>query len=58
MMEYALEELIEWMENDDIIDACVHEDYEDVMCYTNRSRNTICVRRDANGNILDAWMEW
>ena len=58
MMEYALEELNEWMEYDEIINTHTHEDYEDVMCYTNRSRNIICVKRDASGNVVDAWMEW
>ena len=58
MKEYALAELNEWMEYDEIIDTYTHEDYEDVICHTNRSRNTICVKRDEDGNILDAWMEW
>lgn len=52
-----LEELKEWIEEDFIGETHVHEDYEDVMVYISKNRNLICVRKDAEGNIIDIWDE-
>lgn len=57
MKEYALNELQEWMENSNIRSTWKHEDYDDVMVYQNKSLNIICVKRDTDGNVLDAWIE-
>jgi hypothetical protein len=57
MKEYALNELQEWMENKNIRSTWKHEDYDDVMVYQNKTLNVICVKRDADGNVLDAWIE-
>lgn len=57
MKEYALAELNDWMEYDQLFKTYTHEDYNDVTCYVSRSRDIICVRKDADGNVVDAWME-
>ena len=57
MKEYALNELQEWMKNNNIRSTWEHEDYDDVMVYQNKSLNVICVKRDADGKVLDAWIE-
>lgn len=55
--ETAMKEFAEWIELDYIYDSWTHEDYEDVIVYKSRSANIICVRRDENGKVLEAWME-
>lgn len=55
--ERTMKEFTEWIELDYICDSWTHEDYEDVTVYKNRSGNIICIRRDENGKVLEAWME-
>lgn len=53
----TMKEFAEWIELDDIYKTWTHEDYEDVTVYENRSGDIICIRRDENGEVLEAWME-
>jgi hypothetical protein len=55
--ENTMKELAEWTELNYIYESWTHEDYEDVTVYESRSGNIICVRRDENGTVLEAWME-
>ena len=55
--EKTMKEFAEWIELDYIYDSWTHEDYEDVTVYESRSANIICIRRDENGKVLEAWME-
>ena len=57
MKEYALNELKEWMKDDNIRKTWESEDEDNVMVYQSRSLDVICVRKDEGGNIVDAWME-
>lgn len=57
MKEHALSELQEWMESNNIRNTWEHEDYEDVTVYQNKSLDIICVKRNVDGNVLDAWVE-
>ncbi len=57
MKEYAINEYNEWVEDDNIRNSWEHEDYEDVTVYQSKSLDIICIRRDANGTIVDAWVE-
>ena len=57
MKEYALNELKEWMEDDNIRKTWESEDEDNVMVYQSRSLDVICVRKDEDGNIVDAWIE-
>lgn len=34
-----------------------HEDYDDVTVYKNVNGDIVCVQRDDNGKIIDAWIE-
>lgn len=57
MKEYALNELQEWIEDNNIRNTWEDEDDENVMVYQSKSLDIICVQRDADGNAIDAWME-
>lgn len=57
MKEYALNELQEWIEDGNIRNTWEHEDYDDVTVYQSKSLDIICVQRDADDNVVDAWME-
>lgn len=56
-MQYALEELVYWQITNNIRDSWIDEDDENVEVYQSKSLDIICVKRDAEGNIVDAWME-
>ena len=56
-MQYALEELVYWQTTDNIRNTWIDEDDEDVEVYQSKSLDIICVKRDAEGNIVDAWIE-
>ena len=56
-MMNTINEFNEWIALDYIYKSWTHEDYEDVTVYENRSGNIICIKRDDNGKIIDAWME-
>ena len=56
-MELAINTYNEWIEYNDIWDSWTHEDYPDVTVYENRSANIICIQRDTDGKIIDAWIE-
>ncbi len=47
----------EWIAEDRIYKTWEHEDYEDVMVYEDINADIICIQRDANGTIVDAWAE-
>ena len=55
--EATMKEFAEWIELDYIFDSWNHEDYEDVTVYESQSGNIICIRKDKNGEVLEAWME-
>ena len=55
--ERSMRELAEWVELDYIYNSWTHEDYENVTVYESRSGNIICVRKDENNKVLEAWME-
>lgn len=57
IMQLVLEELVYWQITNNIRDSWAHEDDEDVEVYQSKSLDIICVKRDAEGNIVDAWME-
>lgn len=57
MKEYTLNELKEWMEDDNIRNTWISEDEDNVMVYQSRSLDIICVLKDESGNIVDAWIE-
>ena len=56
-MKYIINEYNEWVEDNNIRSSWAHEDYEDVMVYQSKSLDIICIRRDTNDNIVEAWME-
>lgn len=56
-MMNTINEFNEWIAFDYIYKSWTHEDYEDVTVYENRSGNIICIQRDNNGKIIDAWTE-
>jgi hypothetical protein len=47
----------EMIEENRINDAWEHEDYDNVMVYKDVNGNIVCVERNANGEIIDAWTE-
>ena len=53
----TMEEFDKWVELDYIYKSWIHEDYPDTTVYEDRTLNIICVRRDENGKIIEAWME-
>jgi hypothetical protein len=55
--EKVMREFTEWVESDYIYKSWTHEDYEDVTVYENLNGDIICIRRDENGKVLEAWME-
>lgn len=57
MMQYALEELNYWQTTNNIRNTWTDEDDDDVEVYQSKSLDIICVKRDAEGNAVDAWME-
>lgn len=56
-MMSTINEFNEWITLGYIYKSWTHEDYEDVTVYENRSGNIICIKRDNNGKIIDAWTE-
>lgn len=55
--ENTMKEFAEWIELDYIDHAWIHEDYEDVTVYESQSGDIICICKDENGKVLEAWME-
>ena len=55
--ENTMKEFVEWTKLDYIYDSWTHEDYDDVTVYESRSADIICIRKDENGNVLEAWKE-
>lgn len=60
-MKKAIEKIIkkfnDWKENERIYDEWESEDDENVTVYEDVEGDIICIERDANGNIVDAWEE-
>ena len=46
-----------WKENELIYNEWESEDDENVTVYEDVEGDIICIERDANGNIVDAWEE-
>ena len=44
-----------WVANNDIYNEWEHEDYDNVTVYENIDGDIICIERDNNGEIIDAW---
>jgi hypothetical protein len=55
--ENTMREFAEWIDLEYIYKSWTHEDYEDVTVYERRNGDIICIRRDENGKVLEAWME-
>lgn len=47
----------EMVEDDMINKTWEHEDYDNVMVYEDVNGDIVCVKRDTNGEIIDAWVE-
>jgi hypothetical protein len=47
----------EMVEDDFIYKTWTHEDYEDVTVYEDVNGDIVCVQRDEDGKIIDAWVE-
>lgn len=46
-----------WKENNLIYKEWESEDYDNVMIYEDVNGDIICIEKDKNGNIIDAWEE-
>ena len=55
--EKTMKEFAKWVELDYIHKTWTHEDYEDVTVYESLNADIICICRDENGTVLEAWME-
>lgn len=53
----AMKKYLQWVEDDFIHTEWEHEDYENVMVYEDVNGDIICIERDENNNIIDAWEE-
>lgn len=47
----------EMVEEDMVHETWTHEDYDDVTVYENVNGDIVCVQRDNNGKVVDAWTE-
>lgn len=47
----------EWVAEDRIHKTWEHEDYEEVTVYEDIDGDIICIERDTNGTVVDAWEE-
>ncbi len=52
-----IEKYNEWKKEDCIVREHIHEDYDDIVCYFNNFDDMIAIRRDENGNIIEAYEE-
>ena len=47
----------EMVEDDMIHKTWTHEDYKDVTVYEDVNGDIVCIQRDENDQIVDAWLE-
>ena len=52
-----MEKYNEWVAENRIARVEKHPDYNDITCYFNNYDDMICIQRDENGNIIDAYEE-
>lgn len=53
----VMEKYNEWIAEDRIERVENHPDYDDITCYFDNYDDMICIQRDENGNIIDAYEE-
>lgn len=53
----AIKKYEQWVEDDRIWKTWEHEDYEDTMVYEDTAGDIVCIQRNAEGKIIDAWEE-
>ena len=53
----ALQFYEEMVKDDMVYTTWTHEDYDDVTVYEDINGNIVCVQRDEEGKIIDAWIE-
>lgn len=56
-IEKIIKKFNDWKENELIYKKWESEDYDNVTIYEDVEGDIICIERDANGNIVDAWEE-
>lgn len=56
-VEKIIKKFNDWKENELIYKEWKSEDYDNVTVYEEVNGDIICIERDANGNIVDAWEE-
>ena len=56
-MKHIIAEYEEWVAEDYIWKTWEHEDYDNTIVYEARNGDIICIRRDENGKIVEAWGE-
>ena len=56
-VEKIIKKFNNWKENELIYKEWESEDYDNVTVYEDVEGDIICIERDANGNIVDAWEE-
>ena len=56
-VEKIIKKFNDWKENELIYKEWESEDYDNVTVYEDVEGDIICIERDANGNIVDAWEE-
>ncbi len=47
----------EMIADDMVYKTWVHEDYDDVMVYEDVNGNIVCLQKNENGEVIDAWTE-
>ena len=53
----AIKRYEQWVEDDRIWKIWEHEDYEDTMVYEDTAGDIVCIQRNVEGKIIDAWEE-
>jgi hypothetical protein len=56
-VEKIIKKFNDWKENELIHKEWESEDYDNVTVYEDVEGDIICIERDANGNIVEAWEE-
>lgn len=54
-MKKALKKYRQWVKNNSIVDSWDHEDYDNTIVYEDINGDIVCIQRDNEGNIVDAW---
>ena len=53
----AIKRYEQWVEDDRIWKTWEHEDYENTIVYEDIAGDIVCIQRNAEGKIIDAWEE-